>query len=176
MRAPALRHRRIGANLRTALAVSRECRARIARTLTMNARFRSAVNYRRINRFLANGMFNGALSPPGPRQGRIVEAASAEQLRRVVESQHGGSATCIETVRVHDTENKQSLWDGLVHVFELKNHPKAKRAYAWSSTIAGGDKGRYFAVLHQGRVTSPLEAVRAASKAIHKWGGSKAKA
>ncbi len=105
-----------------------------------------------------------------------MEAVGAERLKRVVESQHGGTATCREAVRVHDGRSKRSLWDGVVHVFDLKDHPKAKRAYAWSSTIAGSGKSRFFAVLHTGRVTGPLEAVRAASKAIHKWGeqGSRA--
>jgi hypothetical protein len=38
----------------------------------------------------------------------------------------------------------------------------ATRAYAWSSPIEGSEKRRFFAVLHQGPVTSPVEAVRAA--------------
>ena len=98
----------------------------------------------------------------------------AEQLKLVIESQHGGTATRIQSVRVHENVNKQGLWDGLVHVFDLKNHPHAKRVYAWSSAIQGSGNSRFFAVLHQGRVTGPVQAVRAAAGAIQKWGGRKA--
>jgi hypothetical protein len=44
----------------------------------------------------------------------------------------------------------------------LSVHPTASRAYAWSSPIEGSDKRRFFAVLHQGPVESPVDAVRAA--------------
>lgn len=50
----------------------------------------------------------------------------------------------------------------MVHVFELTGHPKASRAYAWSSPIEGSDKRRFFAILHLGPVTGPVEAIRAA--------------
>jgi hypothetical protein len=56
----------------------------------------------------------------------------------------------------------------LVHVFDLEGHPKASRAYAWSSPMEGSDKRRFFAVLHQPPVTSPVEAVRAAIVQEHR--------
>jgi len=104
-----------------------------------------------------------------------MEAVSTHELKRVIESQHGGTGTFVQSVRVHETQGEQVLWDGVVHVFDLKGHPKARRAYAWSSPIEGSTKGRFFAVLHMGKVTGPVEAVRAAVKAIHKWGGLEAK-
>src|SRR5260370_32791773 len=53
--------------------------------------------------------------------------------------------------------------EGVVHVFDLEGHPKATRAYAWSSPIEGSDnKRRFYAVLHLGGIRSPLDAVRAA--------------
>lgn len=56
----------------------------------------------------------------------------------------------------------KTVWDGIVHVFQIHGHPKAKKAYAWSSPIEGSDKRRFFAVLHVPPITSPVEAVRAA--------------
>lgn len=94
----------------------------------------------------------------------------AEALKRVIESHHGGTATFARSVRVLPSKIKQGDWDGVVHLFELKDHPKAKRAYAWASPIHGSTKPRYFAVLHMGHVAGPVEAVRAASAAIRKWG------
>jgi hypothetical protein len=99
-----------------------------------------------------------------------MEAVNAGQLKRVIEAQHGGTSTYVKSMRVLRARSNATGWDGLVHVFDLKNHDKAKRAYAWMSPIAGGTKPRFFAVLHMGPVTGPVEAVKAASGAIRKWG------
>lgn len=56
----------------------------------------------------------------------------------------------------------------VVQVFDLEGHPKATRAYAWSSPIEGSDKRRFFAVLHMGAIKSPADAVRAAIVAEHR--------
>jgi hypothetical protein len=84
------------------------------------------------------------------------------QLKRAVESQHGCTATLLQSVPVKETFEGKTVWEGVVHVFDLKGHLTATRAYAWSSPIEGSDKRRFFAVLHQPPVTSPVEAVRAA--------------
>ena len=94
-----------------------------------------------------------------------MTVAIADQLKRVIESQHGGSAVFRQSFRVYNA-SKAGEWDGIVHVFDLKDHPKSTRAYAWSSAIKGGTKPRYFAVLHSARVTGPAEAVKAAATAI----------
>ncbi len=57
----------------------------------------------------------------------------------------------------------QTVWDGDVEVFELQDHPKAKKCYAWAH--AGGENDhslRYIAVLGIPPVTSPSAAVKAA--------------
>jgi hypothetical protein len=41
---------------------------------------------------------------------------------------------------VKEAFNGQTVWEGLVHVFDLEGHPKATRAYAWSSPVDGSDK------------------------------------
>ena len=64
--------------------------------------------------------------------------------------------------------NGKLVWEGLVHVFDLDDHPSATRAYAWSSPIEGGDNRRFFAVLHLGGIRSPLDAVWAAIVAEHR--------
>jgi hypothetical protein len=98
-----------------------------------------------------------------------MEDVSADQLKRVIELQHGGTGVFVQSVRVHKTAAKGE-WDGVVHVFDLKDNPKANRAYAWAAPIKGGTKPRYFAVLHQGRIKGPADAVKAAAAAIEKWG------
>jgi hypothetical protein len=87
---------------------------------------------------------------------------STDQLKQAVESQHSGTATFVQSVPVHEEHNGQVVWDGAVAVFDLAGHPKANRAYAWSHAIDGSTKRQFFAVLHLGGITGPVEAVRAA--------------
>lgn len=84
------------------------------------------------------------------------------QLATAVERQHGCTATFAQSVHVKEAHQGATVWEGVVYIFDLEGHPKATRAYAWSSPIEGSDKRRFFAVLHQPPVTSPAEAVRAA--------------
>jgi len=86
----------------------------------------------------------------------------AAQLKAAVESQHGGTATLVQSVPVKETFAGKTVWEGTVSVFDLKDNRNATRAYAWSSPIEGSTKRRFFAVLHTERINSPVEAVRAA--------------
>lgn len=90
----------------------------------------------------------------------MTEVSSSE-LKSVVESQHGGKATLAQTVPVRDTFEGQPAFIGTVAVFDLADHPKATRAYAWSRELPDG-KVRTYAVLHIPPVDSPVAAVRAA--------------
>jgi hypothetical protein len=96
--------------------------------------------------------------------GRIEAMGEVEvdQLKRAVEAQHGCTATVFQSVPIKETFGGKTVWEGVVYTFSLVGHPTAKRAYAWSSPMEGNDKRRFFAVLHQWPVTSPVEAVRAA--------------
>ena len=85
-----------------------------------------------------------------------------QELCRAVERMHTCKATLVQSVPVSETFEGKTVWEGVVHVFDIKGHLTANRAYAWSSPIEGSDKRRFFAVLHQGPVTGPVEAVRAA--------------
>lgn len=100
--------------------------------------------------------------------GRKHLSASIDELRIAIESQHGGTATLAQSVHVHETFEGKTVWEGVVHVFNLKNNPKATRAYAWSSPIEGSDKRRFFAVLQMGAIKTPHDAVRAAIVAEHR--------
>lgn len=93
-----------------------------------------------------------------------------DELKHVVEAQHGGIAALAQTVPIHETFHGQVVWDGVVHVFDLEGHPSATRAYAWSSPIEGSTKRRFYAVLHLGGIRAPLDAVRAAIVAEHQRG------
>jgi hypothetical protein len=97
-----------------------------------------------------------------------MNEVSTLELRKAIETQHGGTATLAQAVPVRETFKGQLVWEGVVHVFDLEGHSKAKRAYAWSSPIEGSTKRRFFAVLHMGPIKSPLDAVKAAIVAEHR--------
>jgi hypothetical protein len=91
-----------------------------------------------------------------------------DQLQKAIEGLHRCSARFAQSVPVKETHNGAAAWDDVVHVFHLEGHPTASVIYAWSSPNEGTtDKRRFFAVLHQGPITSPKAAVRAAIVAEH---------
>jgi hypothetical protein len=98
----------------------------------------------------------------------MVIEVEADQLQKAVEGMHNCSAQLTQSVPVTEAHKGTTVWKGVVRVFDLTGHPTATRAYAWSSPIEGSDKRRFFAVLHQGAIKSPLDAVRAAIVAEHR--------
>lgn len=69
----------------------------------------------------------------------------------------------MKSVPVKEVFNGQTVWEGLVEVFDLKGHPKTNRVYAWShETDNPDDPERHVTVLHIPPVVSPITAVRAA--------------
>jgi len=87
---------------------------------------------------------------------------SSDQLKHAVESQHGGKATFVRSVPIHEERKGQTVWNGAVQVYDLADSPSgATRAYAWSYGLPDGSR-RFVAVLHTGPIIGPREAVRAA--------------
>jgi hypothetical protein len=83
------------------------------------------------------------------------------ELQKIVEQMHNCKAQFMESVPVLETFEGQTVWQGIVQVFSLEEHAKAKICYAWSSTIDGSTKRRYYAVLHIPPIDSPEKAVKA---------------
>jgi hypothetical protein len=71
---------------------------------------------------------------------------SVDELQKAVEDMHGVSATFVEAVEVREKRAGKVVWEGAVKVFDLIDHPTAKRAYAWSVPMKG-TKRRLIAVL-----------------------------
>jgi hypothetical protein len=91
-----------------------------------------------------------------------MDETGADQIKQAVEAQHGGTATFVQSVPIHESRGNQTVWNGAVQVFDLKDSPSgATRAYAWSHGLPDGQR-RFVAILHTGSVTGPREAVRAA--------------
>ena len=86
---------------------------------------------------------------------------STKALQEAIRNLHGCDSVWIQAVRVKETFQGEIVWEGLVQVFDLIDHPEATRCYAWSHTVAGSERRRFVAVLHKEPVTSPAAAVRA---------------
>ncbi|MFQ5853891.1 MAG: hypothetical protein ACE5JU_25305 [Candidatus Binatia bacterium] len=85
-----------------------------------------------------------------------------EALKEAIRNLHGCEATWVESVPVKETFQGQTVWEGIVQVFDLHGHPEATRCYAWSHALDDTEKRRFVAVLHQGPVDSPQAAAQAA--------------
>jgi len=85
-----------------------------------------------------------------------------DQLQKAVEKSLNCTAQLVETVRVVETSQGKTVWEGTVFVFDLKGHVQAKRCYAWASSLEGSAKVRHYAALHIPPIDSPEKAVRAA--------------
>jgi hypothetical protein len=84
-----------------------------------------------------------------------------EELKAIILKLHGAEATHRESVPVKEVWQGQTVWDGVVEVFDLEGHPDANTAYAWSHETDEGTK-RHVAVLHIPPVVDAITAVRAA--------------
>lgn len=76
---------------------------------------------------------------------------------------HGCASTWVKSVPVREVFKGQTIWDGIVEVFDLTGHPKAKRAYGWSHPDGKDDKDeRFVTVLELPPVDSAQAAVKVA--------------
>ena len=82
-----------------------------------------------------------------------------ERIQNAVEKLHNCRAKHVESVPVHEAFNGVTVWEGVVEVFDIAGHPKAKRCYGWE---VPGPPIDWVAVLEMPPVDSPLTAVRVA--------------
>lgn len=84
-----------------------------------------------------------------------------EELRDVIRRLHGAEATHLESVPVKETFRGQTVWEGIVEVFDLVGHPTAPRVYAWVNESPNQPR-QHVTVLHLHPIKSAQDAVRAA--------------
>jgi hypothetical protein len=54
------------------------------------------------------------------------------RLQLTIQHLHKCGAVHRDTVPVHEVFQGKTLWQGDVEIFDLTDHPKAKRCYGWS--------------------------------------------
>jgi hypothetical protein len=85
-----------------------------------------------------------------------------EELQEVIEKLHGTRATHVETVPIKEEFQGETICEGEVEVFDLHDHPKTHRVYAWAHDTEDADHlRRHVTVLHIPPATSPRKAVQA---------------
>jgi hypothetical protein len=57
------------------------------------------------------------------------------ELKRAVERMHTCKATLTQSVPVRERHRNVTVWERVVHVFDLQAHLTTNGAYAWSSPI-----------------------------------------
>jgi hypothetical protein len=89
--------------------------------------------------------------------------AYIEELKDVIRKLHGVESTHRQSVPVKEVFNGETVWEGIVEVFDLHGHPKANTAYAWTHATDDPDiPKRSVTVLHVPPAVSPITAVRVA--------------
>jgi hypothetical protein len=86
-----------------------------------------------------------------------------DELQKAIHRFHGVHSTHIESVPVKEEFDGRVIWDGIVEVFQLHDHPDATHAYAWThDTDNPNQPKRTVTVLKIPPAVSPLTAVRVA--------------
>lgn len=91
--------------------------------------------------------------------------ASTEELRRLVEEEHGGSATLVYVVPVRQLTGNM-LWESTVSVFELRGQTTTREVYAWTCPY----DGKNHSMMKSSQIEGPSDAVRLTLQASGWWG------
>jgi hypothetical protein len=83
-------------------------------------------------------------------------------LEKAIFDLHGCKSTWVASVPIKEVFEGKTVWEGVVQIFDLQDHPTASRCYALSYGLDDSKKRRFFAVLHQEPINSPQKAVKAA--------------
>ena len=65
------------------------------------------------------------------------------KLIKAIHDLHGCDSKWLKSVPVKETFQGQTVWEGVVEVFALIDHPAAKKCYAWSYELEGSTKRKY---------------------------------
>ncbi len=87
---------------------------------------------------------------------RVSEDETPTSFQQAIYQTHAARSQLLTREPVVEKFEGETVWEGKVLVFALKDHPTAHLCYAWEVD------GQVAAVLHEGTVDSPAAAVTAA--------------
>jgi hypothetical protein len=101
----------------------------------------------------------------------VAKREHIEKLQSVILRRHACQASWSESLPVHDVFRGQTIWQGIVEVFQLSGHPTARKAYAWLDQDGENDTTEMVeTILEIPPVDSPLSAVWASNIAAEMRG------
>ncbi len=71
------------------------------------------------------------------------EEVAVSQLLQAVEGMHDCKAVLDHAEHVQEKFQGQTVWEGIVHVFTLIDHPQARSCYCWSESVAEADRRQF---------------------------------
>lgn len=92
-----------------------------------------------------------------------------DELKKAIRATHGAECIWLESVPVKEVFREKTIFEGVVEVFALTGHARAKRCFAWGYKNEA-DKWQITAVLEIPPVTSPEAAVKVAIAAHARQG------
>jgi hypothetical protein len=98
-----------------------------------------------------------------------------KELIEAIEKLHNCKASYLDGVFVIEKFRNKTVWQGIVHIFRLIDHPQSEKCYVWYSNNPKTRKQKFYAVLHLPPIDSPEKAVRASIVYDHKVGIKKEK-
>jgi hypothetical protein len=120
---------------------------------------------------MKNSVTHPRRHPPTDR--RLADKIAGMQA--VIRRLHGVEATHTESVSVPPEFLAGKAWDGVVELFTLRGHHKARRCYSWGY-IDEHEQTQYVVVLRLPPATDPGRAVKAYNSAEGKAGSAVRKA
>lgn len=86
-----------------------------------------------------------------------------QELQNVIRHLHGVESEHVASIPVTEKYQGKTIWEGVVEVFNLKEHSTAFRVYAWAhDTDDPEHPRRHVTVLHQHPIKCAHDAVRIA--------------
>jgi hypothetical protein len=90
-------------------------------------------------------------------------------LQYAIWRMHGVESVHVQTVYLLERFQGETVWDGDVEVFDLVNHPNAKRAYAWAHFDGPNeDQTRFVVVLELPPVKDARSAIQGSVTSLSK--------
>lgn len=88
--------------------------------------------------------------------------SSVQKLRDVIRRVHGVDSEHVYSLPIKEEVGGQTVWEGVVEVFNLEDHSTASRVYAWMHQTDELGQPRHVTVLHLHPIKSARDAVKAA--------------
>jgi hypothetical protein len=80
-------------------------------------------------------------------------------IQKALKQAHDVETAHVKSVPIRETFKGETVWEGIVEVFDVKGHPHVRRAYGWQYEENG--ELQYATVPGVVPINSPLGAVRA---------------